>query len=210
MGNVKDWAYMLFRPKMERKLFNLLRLASSKQLCLDSVLVDVVPSHVMDENQIYKLSVDAFVFGVLDRTYDVSLTARKERYHDCSDVCREEPKCNVSVKEYVKNLAVIIKQNKVTTVTEIENLMCGSRLLQAVWNDLQQAGRIMYNALSDEYNLKGDDFYAYGYPLFSTQELYVFENKIVKLLNLPLGRPDGFAIKNISTVMAYHLSKAIA
>ena len=82
MGNVKDWAYMLFRPKMERKLFNLLRLASSKQLCLDSVLVDVVPSHVMDENQIYKLSVDAFVFGVLDRTYDVSLTARKERYHD--------------------------------------------------------------------------------------------------------------------------------
>ena len=210
MGNVKDWVRMLFRPKMERKLFNLLRMASSKQLSLDSVLIDKTSSNEIKDDQFYKLSVDAFVFGVISDTYDVSLTARKVVYHDCKNDCKYEPKCNVTVGEYVKNLADLVLENKLLTYQDVNNLMRGSHLLQDIWNDAQKIGRKLYGALSDEYNLTDDDLYAYGYPVFSIQKMYLFETRVASLLNLSFERPKEIAIKNISSVVAYHLSRAIA
>ena len=204
--DAKDWVYLLFRPKTEKMLFKLFKTACSNELNLDTILVDTVPSKIMDSSHTYKLSVDAFMFNILE-VYDVSLTAQKEQYHDRQEICREENKCNVSVKDYIKYMADIIKKSDIVFSAVFNYLMKDARFLKQTWLDVQCVGIATYNTLNHEFDLCDDDFYAYGYPKFNSFQMQKLEQKVVELLDIPYQRPQNIILKNLATIMTYHISR---
>ena len=206
--DAKDWVYMLFRPKTEKMLFRLFKTACYDKLNLDSILADTVPSDIMDGNYIYKLSVDAFMFQVFD-TYDVSATARKIQYHDRQGICRTENKCNVTVRDYIRYLAKIIDKSDIIFSLIFNYLMENPTFLKQAWSDLQCAGIAVYNSLNKEFNICDDDFYTYGYPKFNCFQINELEHKMVKLLKIPYKRPQNIILKNLATIITYHLSRKV-
>jgi len=207
--DAKDWAYMLFRPKTEKMLFRLFKTACSDKLNLNSILVDTAPSRFMDGNLIYKLSVDAFMFNILPDIYDVSVTARKEQYHDRQEICRIENKCNTSVRDYIRCMAKIINKSNISFSSIFNYLMKDIMRLKQSWSDLQCAGIAVYNLLNKEFDIRDDDFYAHGYPKFNCFQMNSLEHKIAKLLKIPYNRPQNVILKNLATIIAYHVSRTI-
>lgn len=76
MKKIKEWAYLLFRPRWERRLYKLLKNASLDQdLSLDTVIYSYCPPEEMD-GKVFKAGIDAMFIGWLG-LFDAKITVEK-------------------------------------------------------------------------------------------------------------------------------------
>jgi len=76
MKKIKEWVYLLFRPKWERRLYKLLKNASlDRNLNLDTVLYSYCPPEET-EGKVFKAGIDAMFIGWLG-LFDARVTAEK-------------------------------------------------------------------------------------------------------------------------------------
>ena len=151
MKQVKDWAYLLFRPKWERWLYKLLRKAScDKYLRLDTVLYDYCRPTEM-EGKIFKAGVDAMFIGWIG-IFDAKFSSKKQFCPSIHGVSRQEVLCNQTLKEYLKAMADYIASDKVSAADRhfLKELAHDDFLgLRQCWFNRQKAAKELVSKISE-------------------------------------------------------------
>ena len=155
---IKEWVYLLFRPKWERRLYKLLKKASyDKNLRLDTVLYDYCPPEEV-KGKIFKAGVDAMFIGWLG-LFNTELTA--------SDGI------NPTLKFYLEQMACYVSSDDVSESDRnyLKDLANREYLgLSQCWQKRQQTacqilGVLMENGIARD-DLYIADFVGVGYKTF--------------------------------------------
>ena len=129
MIKIKEWGYLLFRPKWERRLYKLLRKTSyDRSLCLDTVLYDYCPTEERD-GKIFKAGVDAMFIGWLG-VFDAKHSAKHIYCLQAQEVViglepmpdgtapefatHEGFLCNRTLREYLQRIAAYVSSENVS------------------------------------------------------------------------------------------------
>lgn len=173
MKQIRDWAYLLFRPKWERLLYKLLRKVSNDEnLRLGTVLYDYChPGHM--DGKLFKSGVDAMFIGWLGRfnaKRSASLQAQEmtvglEPMPDGTApaiATHEVFLCNRTLKEYLQRMAAYISSENVSNrdrdyLKDLLEYKCLG--LFSCWQGRQIAARKMITILAEK-GISAEELYA--------------------------------------------------
>jgi len=220
MKTIKEWAYLLFRPKWERRLYKLLKNASlDKHLCLDTVLYDYCLPEEM-EGKIFKAGVDAMFIGWLGQV-DAKVSARKLYALQAQNVVigleplpdgsapsiatHEAVVLNSPLKEYLRQMARYVKSDKVSDADRcyLKGLSRNEFLgLAGIWQERQKAARRMILVLQEN-NIEAKDLYVDNFSGANYLKQQNIKACFRQVVDVKASKVSSSFPNNWTTLMAY-------
>lgn len=225
MKKIKEWAYLLFRPKWERRLYKLLKNASlDKNLCLGTVLYDYCSSE-KEEGKFFKAGIDAMFIGWIG-CFNTKISARKlyalqaqnvviglEPLPDGSapDVATHEAVVlNSPLKEYLKHMARYIESDEVLDCNRhyLKSLSETDFLgLTGVWQKRQKAACQMVRLLVEK-EIKAEELYIDDFNGADYKEQQNIKLCFRHIIDIKASRATSSFPDNWATLVAYYCSYA--
>lgn len=223
MKKIKDWVYLLFRPKWERRLYKLLKNASlDKNLCLDTVLYDYcLPEE--KEGKVFKAGVDAMFIGWLGH-FNAKVSSPKLYALQAQNVIfgleampdgsapeiatHEAVVCNPSLRDYLKQIACYVKSDEVSDSDRLFLKELSERRylgLFDVWKKRQKASCQMIFALAEK-GIKAQELYVDDFNGADYKEQQNIKLCFRHIVDVKASRASSSFPNNWATLVAYYAS----
>jgi hypothetical protein len=223
MKKIKDWVYLLFRPKWERRLYKLLKHAScQKSLCLDTLLYGYRPSQEM-EGKLFKAGIDAMFIGWLgffnaknSAKYLYSQKAQNVVFELASMSDSSAPEvamhktimCNLTLGEYLESMAVYVTSDNVSENDRLYLTDLSRREylgLSQCWQKRQKAAQKMLIVLFEE-GIKPHQIYAENFAGADYATVLKIKTKLRKAVDLKASQATTKGVNDWASMLAYFAS----
>lgn len=223
MKKIRDYLYLLFRPKWERRLYKLLRNASrNNALYLDTVLYDFCNSDDAEE-KILKAGVDAMFVGWVG-VFDVINSSKQQYRLQAQDVnfdfssdgdavseyaTHKVLYYNQPLKYYIRAMARYISSDKVSNADRqflVDLLDCEFLGLRRTWERRQVAIRLMMQVLLDS-DISINNWYSENFADADYKCAFGIRAKFCEKVGIKHSAvPPRVSANNWMSVMAYYAS----